>query len=160
MVRSPGRARLGHERHRGSAEREVRTNNAGAGQGRRNRHRAGGRDDGCRSGRAIRAGIRTGIRTGAGMSAKRTCTRRMGHSKPCGSDFCRLGRSFFRRKVWKSVFLSYICSRNGGLAQLARALAWHARGHEFDSRILHKESDSVSVTESLFFCVLFGPGPG
>ena len=26
---------------------------------------------------------------------------------------------------------------NGGLAQLARALAWHARGHEFDSRILH-----------------------
>ena len=30
-------------------------------------------------------------------------------------------------------------SRNeeGELAQLARALAWHARGHEFDSRILH-----------------------
>ncbi len=25
----------------------------------------------------------------------------------------------------------------GELAQLARALAWHARGHEFDSRILH-----------------------
>ena len=28
-------------------------------------------------------------------------------------------------------------SLKGGLAQLARALAWHARGHEFDSRILH-----------------------
>lgn len=27
----------------------------------------------------------------------------------------------------------------GGLAQLARALAWHARGHGFDSRILHNE---------------------
>ena len=26
---------------------------------------------------------------------------------------------------------------NGGLAQLARALAWHARGHRFDSDILH-----------------------
>jgi hypothetical protein len=27
--------------------------------------------------------------------------------------------------------------KNGGLAQLARALAWHARGHRFDSDILH-----------------------
>ena len=33
----------------------------------------------------------------------------------------------------------YFCRCNGGLAQLARALAWHARGHEFDSRILHKK---------------------
>jgi hypothetical protein len=30
--------------------------------------------------------------------------------------------------------------RKGGLAQLARALAWHARGHRFDSDILHKKS--------------------
>jgi peptidoglycan/LPS O-acetylase OafA/YrhL len=28
-------------------------------------------------------------------------------------------------------------SKHGGLAQLARALAWHARGHRFDSDILH-----------------------
>ena len=28
--------------------------------------------------------------------------------------------------------------QQGGLAQLARALAWHARGHEFESRILHE----------------------
>ena len=28
--------------------------------------------------------------------------------------------------------------KEGGLAQLARALAWHARGHRFDSDILHK----------------------
>ena len=31
-------------------------------------------------------------------------------------------------------------SEKGGLAQLARALAWHARGHRFDSDILHKKS--------------------
>ena len=31
------------------------------------------------------------------------------------------------------VFLIY-----GGLAQLARALAWHARGHRFDPDILHR----------------------
>lgn len=31
-------------------------------------------------------------------------------------------------------------SEEGELAQLARALAWHARGHEFDSRILHKKA--------------------
>ncbi len=32
------------------------------------------------------------------------------------------------------------CQKNGGLAQLARALAWHARGHRFDSDILHQEN--------------------
>ena len=30
--------------------------------------------------------------------------------------------------------------QQGGLAQQARALAWHARGHEFESRILHQET--------------------
>jgi hypothetical protein len=34
----------------------------------------------------------------------------------------------------KGKFLS-----EGELAQLARALAWHARGHRFDSGILHKK---------------------
>ena len=28
-------------------------------------------------------------------------------------------------------------THEGGLAQLARALAWHARGHRFDPDILH-----------------------
>ena len=32
---------------------------------------------------------------------------------------------------------AYLCTRIGGLAQLARALAWHARGHQFDPGILH-----------------------
>ena len=41
--------------------------------------------------------------------------------------------------IWNFV---YLCTTNRGeLAQLARALAWHARGHEFDSRILHKQID-------------------
>ena len=33
----------------------------------------------------------------------------------------------------------------GGLAQLARALAWHARGHRFDSDILHSFYCSVAT---------------
>ena len=35
----------------------------------------------------------------------------------------------------------------GGLAQLARALAWHARGHEFESRILHAFPSAASAAE-------------
>ena len=33
----------------------------------------------------------------------------------------------------------------GGLAQLARALAWHARGHRFDPDILHILREKVIV---------------
>ena len=36
-----------------------------------------------------------------------------------------------------AFLLLYCLSVFGGLAQLARALAWHARGHRFDSDILH-----------------------
>ena len=35
----------------------------------------------------------------------------------------------------------------GELAQLARALAWHARGHRFDSGILH---DRALMIQGLF----------
>ena len=35
------------------------------------------------------------------------------------------------------MIFPYICHPDGELAQLARALAWHARGHRFDSGILH-----------------------
>ena len=50
-------------------------------------------------------------------------------------------RSEFFREI-DSVFrgfgkFHYICPVYGGLAQLARALAWHARGHQFDPVILH-----------------------
>ena len=33
----------------------------------------------------------------------------------------------------------------GGLAQLARALAWQARGHRFESGILHSNSKASRV---------------
>ena len=36
--------------------------------------------------------------------------------------------------VFQEVFSE---THYGGLAQLARALAWHARGHRFDPDILH-----------------------
>jgi len=35
-------------------------------------------------------------------------------------------------------FATLHLSPYGELAQLARALAWHARGHRFDSGILHR----------------------
>ena len=58
-----------------------------------------------------------------------------------------------QKKASRSVAIYKIFStfvaHNGGLAQLARALAWHARGHEFDSRILHKKQAANSAA---FFC--------
>lgn len=44
----------------------------------------------------------------------------------------------------------YICPANGGLAQLARALAWHARGHEFEPRILHQTRNSRMISCGCF----------
>ena len=41
--------------------------------------------------------------------------------------------------------------RNGGLAQLARALAWHARGHRFDSDILHCIKPVRFISGGLFY---------
>jgi hypothetical protein len=41
----------------------------------------------------------------------------------------------------------------GGLAQLARALAWQARGQRFDSAILHKASEK---SEAFVFISLGG----
>ena len=43
----------------------------------------------------------------------------------------------------------------GGLAQLARALAWHARGHRFDSDILHSDNQALMSIISAFFYVFF-----
>ena len=44
-----------------------------------------------------------------------------------------------------SIIIMYLCSAIGGLAQLARALAWHARGHRFDSDILHKSREAEEI---------------
>ena len=38
---------------------------------------------------------------------------------------------------------------SGGLAQLARALAWHARGHRFDPDILHFAYNTHEIFEIL-----------
>ena len=45
-------------------------------------------------------------------------------------DRRRFVRQPLRLPVLRTLFY-------GGLAQLARALAWHARGHRFDPDILH-----------------------
>ncbi len=70
------------------------------------------------------------------------------------TQFFPVPQQSFRRFVWFFKNSSYLCIRNGGLAQLARALAWHARGHEFESRILH-EGRNVRQTANKclqFFC--------
>jgi hypothetical protein len=61
---------------------------------------------------------------------------------------------FSGQKLWIIAGSLYICTRKaaeGGLAQLARALAWHARGHRFDSGILHKKS--LPVGKAFLFVV-------
>ena len=75
-----------------------------------------------------------------------------------------------------------ICSR-GVLAQLARALQWHWRGHEFESHILHqkvltrtnlakkydwfeevsigvdlREKSALKKFDAVFLCLFFGKG--
>ncbi len=59
-----------------------------------------------------------------------------------GICFCCLTytEDYYRIKTCWFSKNSYFCrpaNSYGGLAQLARALAWHARGHRFDSGILH-----------------------
>ena len=39
----------------------------------------------------------------------------------------------------------------GGLAQLARALAWHARGHQFDPGILHTQKPRLLLKVGSLF---------
>ena len=40
--------------------------------------------------------------------------------------------------------------KQGALAQLARALAWHARGHRFDSVMLHKIRRQPAENQRVF----------
>ena len=44
------------------------------------------------------------------------------------------------------------CFQHGGLAQLARALDLHSRGHRFDSDILHKQVEFFNLLK--FFDIL------
>ena len=63
--------------------------------------------------------------------------------------------------VWKNVvflqpqFERISAAKGGALAQLARALAWHARGHRFDSVMLHKTK--TRSCGFLFLCDSFYP---
>ena len=41
----------------------------------------------------------------------------------------------------KSIAAIFAIQNEGGLAQLARAFAWHAKGHRFDSGNLHKQKN-------------------
>ncbi len=57
----------------------------------------------------------------------------------------------------KVVFLQpqierFSVAKRGALAQLARALAWHARGHRFDSVMLHKKKPTGFQWVSCFYC--------
>lgn len=49
----------------------------------------------------------------------------------------------------KSIAAIFAIQNEGGLAQLARAFAWHAKGHRFDSGNLHRES--------MFYDFVFNP---
>ncbi len=49
--------------------------------------------------------------------------------------------------IWQYSTFYYFCQpQRGGLAQLARALAWHARGHRFESVILHIMNQAFRLT--------------
>ena len=43
----------------------------------------------------------------------------------------------------------------GGLAHLARALAWQARGGRFESDILHKKAEAISFGLFIFIVLVF-----
>ena len=55
------------------------------------------------------------------FSKKKSSIKRIFRAENCGNKKIRLS----------------LHPQQGGLAQLARALAWHARGHQFDPGILH-----------------------
>ena len=70
------------------------------------------------------------------------------------SDICLFGR--------KCVNLHRKQRKTGGLAQLARALAWHARGHRFEPDILHETRAEGGVSAGIppfSFCSIYGTVP-
>jgi hypothetical protein len=51
---------------------------------------------------------------------------------------------YFFEIFFETITFALVIQR-GGLAQLARALAWHARGHRFDSVILHYTTKAATI---------------
>ena len=83
---------------------------------------------------------------GEERQAGQTCIKKSQKSHFVRPYFVQRYGKLFRRIQKKRLIvcrfrkMPYLCTAydsNGGLAQLARALAWHARGHRFDSDILH-----------------------
>ncbi len=64
---------------------------------------------------------------------------------------------FFRPLFGNKKNFRYLCTHNGGLAQLARALAWHARGHQFDPGILHNPGKDGYKSILYFFIGIHPP---
>ena len=54
-------------------------------------------------------------------------------------------------KFVKEKLFTKFATATGGLAQLARALAWHARGRRFDSDILHSSAQGLAKICKAFF---------
>lgn len=50
----------------------------------------------------------------------------------------------------------FLYSIHGGLAQLARALALQARGHRFDSDILHQTRQSLNTKKKIQYIFVSG----
>ena len=66
------------------------------------------------------------------------------------------GQSVFRQQICiNKIIYIYLHRPKGGLAQLVRALAWHARGHRFESDILHKFKKVLTIVSTLSFYKLF-----
>jgi hypothetical protein len=66
---------------------------------------------------------------------------------------CKVHPAQMGRQMFFSAISPIFAVPNGGLAQLARAFAWHAKGHRFDSGNLHKKPDQWSgffMMEPLF----------
>ena len=65
------------------------------------------------------------------------------------ANFCQT--SFFLPTFEVFAESNYICIRHekGGIAQLARALAWHARGHGFESHYLHDKKINPVANQQL-----------
>ena len=61
--------------------------------------------------------------------------------------------AFYSTSTKKSSKIAplYEQKKRGALAQLARALAWHARGHRFKSDMLHQEKENL-FKRTLFLC--------
>ena len=50
-----------------------------------------------------------------------------------------------QKRPWACIADAQQCANNGGIAQMARALAWHARGRGFDSHCLHSEEQQTMM---------------